>query len=78
MKFEISESTVAAASECRKGHACLGTHAKDLCKVEHCVDGKLHFVRCRHHDACGYQRSFGSGAFCACPVRQELFNKYGL
>lgn len=76
MQFEISEKCVAAAHECKKGHSCLRSHAKDLCPVERCVDGKVHFIHCRHPDTCGFQQRFGDSVFCACPVRKELFNKY--
>ena len=76
MQFEICDALMAEAHACRRAHVCLRSHAKDLCRVEHCVDGKVHFVVCREHDTCAYQRSFGESVFCDCPVRKELFNKY--
>jgi len=76
MKPEISDESRQAATRCAKGFACLTGDRKDLCAVETCIGEKVHFVKCLQVGNCAYQHPFGSGHFCTCPVRKELFNKY--
>ncbi len=48
----------------------------DLCTVEHCVDGRVHFIRCKNQEHCSYQLNFGDGFICTYPMRKELYNRY--
>ncbi len=76
MGFHVSDEAQDAAIKCTKGLSCLKGEEKDICPVEKCIDGKVHFVKCLNDGYCTYQHSFGDGYFCSCPVRQEIFNKY--
>lgn len=78
MDVKIDEAVVRATTHCTKGFGCLDPASQDLCQVQHCVQGKVHFVECLNVDFCNYQMSFGSGLVCNCPVRKELYNRYGL
>lgn len=78
MDIEIDESTMRAATGCTKEISCLDPSRTTLCQVKHCVQNKVHFVECLDVDYCCYKMSFGSGFVCNCPVRKEIFNRYGL
>jgi len=76
MKLHISDESLKATTHCKKAFSCLTGDRKDLCTVEQCVSEKIHFIKCLNDSFCFYRHSFGMGHFCACPTRQELFNKY--
>ncbi len=62
---------------CKKGFSCLSGNKNEICKVELNVEDKIHFVKCINNDPCNHRRSFGYSFVCLCPVRKEIFNKYG-
>jgi hypothetical protein len=70
---KIDKKTV-NSTECEKSFECL-TNQGYLCKVEHCVDGKVHFLKC-NDTVCKFKVSFGNDVFCSCPVRKEIYNLY--
>ncbi len=77
MEIHVSDEALGAATRCAKGFSCIKGEEKDLCVVEECVDGKVHFIKCKSDGACSYQQSFGfSYLICYCPVRIEIFQKY--
>ena len=76
MDIHISEEVRRTATNCKKKFSCLEEERKDLCKVENCIDGKVHFIKCLNDEYCPYKQSFGDSFFCSCPVRKEIFNKY--
>jgi len=78
MDIVVSDELLQATTNCRKGFSCLKGNSEDLCKVETCIDGKVHFIRCLNDEFCTYQHAFGVGYFCACPTRKEIYNKYNI
>jgi len=76
MDIHVSDEAQSAAINCKKGFSCSKRERKDLCVVEECINGKVHFIKCLNDGYCSYQQSFGDGFFCSCPVRKELFNRY--
>lgn len=76
MSYHVSAESQKATTGCEKGFSCLMGDRKDLCVVEACVDGKVHFIKCLNRGYCSYQQPFGMGHVCTCPTRKELFNKF--
>jgi hypothetical protein len=76
--FKVSEDTLKKTTRCKKAFSCLSGKSSDLCKVELCVDEKIHFIRCVGSEPCSYKVPFGYSYVCICPVRKELYNRYGI
>ena len=76
--YAVSEETIAGTQSCEKGFSCLKGQREDLCLVEYCVNGKVHFIKCLNEESCPYQGTFGDGVICYCPTRKELYNKHGV
>ena len=76
MHISVSDEARRAATKCEKVFSCLEGGRNDLCEVESCIDGKVHFLKCLNDSYCSYQQSFGYGVLCSCPVRMEIFNKF--
>ncbi len=75
--FEIDDKILKEASKCSYEFGCLeNENHVCLAKVNDCIDAKIHFVNCIAK-RCNYYLSFGSHVVCNCPVRKEIFNKYG-
>jgi len=76
--FIVSEETIKNTQKCHKDFSCLKGQGDDHCAVDSCINGKVHFVECLEKKYCSYQTSFGYGLICHCPVRKEIYNKYGV
>ncbi|HEY9205303.1 MAG TPA: hypothetical protein VIO58_05230 [Candidatus Methanoperedens sp.] len=76
MELAVSEDIIKKTTRCKKGFSCLSGERKDICRVELCIDDKIHFLKCSYDNFCGYQVPFGYSSVCTCPVRKELFNRY--
>ncbi len=77
MTFQVSDEIRRSASDCPKGFRCLDGVTSDMCPIEDSVGfGEVHFIECRTDGFCPYQRSFGRGWLCTCPVRKELYRVY--
>ncbi|MFZ3382993.1 MAG: hypothetical protein WA144_03615 [Candidatus Methanoperedens sp.] len=72
--IKIDENISKTASKCKKNLSCLS--GKEICKVELCIDGKIHFIKCINLEPCDYRIPFGYSFVCICPVRKEIFNLY--
>ena len=77
-RYDISEETIAETKRCEKGFACLKGQCDDLCRVESCVNGKVHFIQSMNKDYCSYRGNFGESVICYCPTRKELYNMHGV
>ena len=75
--MEIDKKTVAETLRCEKNFDCLNNDEHVYCQVESCVNKAVHFVKCPVMTPCNYKMSFGDSSICTCPVRKEIFNKYG-
>ncbi len=75
MVFKIDEDVLKNATKCKKDFSCLSGE-KELCRVELCVDNKIHFIKCVDNIPCSYRIPFGYSYVCICPVRKELHNQY--
>jgi hypothetical protein len=75
--LKISEDTLRQVTDCTNGFSCLSGESGGLCEIEQDVGGKVLFVRCMNRD-CSYRMSFGYGYICTCPVRREIYHRYGL
>jgi hypothetical protein len=50
---------------------------KNLCKVKLCIAGQAHFLKCDDRK-CKFKSFFQDETLCTCPVRQEIYNLYGI
>ena len=74
--MEIEKEILDKTVHCKKDFDCIKNN-NICCKVESCIDKKVHFVRCSEENACNYRISFGHSYICTCPTRIEIYNKYG-
>lgn len=75
MEIEISEDII-LKTKCRRECSCFNSELH-CCKIVNCVDSTVHFVEPVER-SCNYLHSFGYSYFCCCPVRKEIYRKYGL
>jgi len=78
MKFiEIDEKTLKETTKCDRDFICL-SDIRQICLINNCVAGTVHFIKCEHDVNCNYQIPFGNLFVCSCPTRKEIYNKYNL
>lgn len=77
MRLQISDAVIKSASRCDKGRACIQSAGHVYCSVAHCVMHRIHFVECLNEKPCPYKTAVERAAVCTCPVRKEVFNRYG-
>ena len=76
--MDIDKEILKKTTNCEKNFECLNNDKHIYCKVEDCVNNKVHFVKCLNVDYCVYKMSFAQSFICNCPTRKEIFNKYGI
>jgi hypothetical protein len=77
MNFDVDEAIVNSATRCDKQKACLTNEDHVYCRVEHCLMHRVHFVTCLHDEPCPYKNTVDHHTICSCPVRTEIFRRYG-
>ena len=78
MRYKIDDSIVERATKCGKDNACLKDAKHSLCPVERLAKAsEVLFVCTDGRDPCNLRVPFGQGNVCACPVRIEIFKRYG-
>lgn len=68
--IKINEDILKKTTRCKKDFSCLSGEM-ELCRVELCVDNKIHFIKCVSDEPCSYKIPFGYSFVCICPVRKE-------
>ncbi len=84
MLFQISDEARRQATECASALLCLAGskspmcgEKSPICHVDRAIEGFGLFVRTTKH-ACPYKISFGYSYICRCPVRYEIYERYGI
>ena len=78
MDIDVSDESLLRTTNCEKGFSCLKGNEADLCKVVDCIGGTIHLIECPSNLYCAYQYPRGDRHICACPVRKEIYNTYGI
>jgi hypothetical protein len=76
-RYNIPLETLMEAKKCSKHHACLTDEAYQLCGIKLSSEHHARLVCGRGAD-CPYSSSLGNKVVCTCPVRHEIFRKYGV
>lgn len=76
--FKIPANIVAEADKCRQDYGCLSGQEFGLCKPAYRQGQKTGVLICGERPNCPYSSYIGSDYVCTCPVRQEIFKKYGV
>lgn len=78
MNIEVNNDIINQTTNCTKQHACINHADYDFCKVENCINNKIHFIKCKSQSSCSYKISFGDSFVCSCPIRKEIYNRYNI
>jgi hypothetical protein len=80
MKFKVDEEIKKQTTGCTLDYACLTAGEEFLCPATGPVVGSpsyVVFIKCDKGDTCIYRSRFGNSYVCRCPVRAEIFRRYG-
>ena len=78
MKFQI-DSEIIKKTDCDKDFMCLEEEAKEnLCEIRKCLNDRYCLLKEAKFGYCVNRFSFGYSSICKCPVRIEIYNKYGI
>ena len=76
VKYEVDDTIIRSAKKCENRHACLNASIP-LCSVEHCLMHRIYYVACLSDEPCPYKKALDHSNVCTCPIRKEIFNRYG-
>lgn len=77
MRLKIDKKTLDQTTSCKWDFSCICQECPDMCKAQFSLSDKVLFVQpasCRKD--CVYLISFGFRYICACPTRNEIYQKY--
>ena len=77
-KYKIPIEIIAEANKCRQNPGCLSDPDFELCKPTYKQGVRVGVLVCGYKADCPYSSHIGSEYVCTCPVRQEIFRKYGV
>lgn len=77
MLFQIDPDTVKRTSKCGCEFECLSKNIAPQCKVECCFKEDYAFLKDCRNNACTYLIPYGASFICSCPIRCEIYRKYG-
>lgn len=75
-KFEI-DPKIFEKTACDKGFSCL-SDTPLYCSVLATLGHAMVKLECRQRLDCRHNKSYGALQACTCPVRHEIFTKYGM
>lgn len=86
MPYKVDEEILKLATRCGRNFMCLSDDSPDICGVLRAVGTQLVITNCTEHCAmCRYCLPFNpvesqgkTESFCTCPVRIELYKRYGI
>jgi hypothetical protein len=78
LDYSVSKSVLAEAQLCPRGFLCLSDGEGHVRQAVRLVPGDGVFVPGTQEVDCPYAEKCADGVQCSCPVRIELFRKYGL
>ena len=76
--MKIDGEIIKETTECEKNFVCLSGKNNIYCGVEACISNDIHFVNCKSKDYCSYKMFIGKSIICKCPIRKEIYNKFGI
>ena len=79
MEIQVDLRIAAQARRCKQQLVCLSGDLEGLCKVKDIAVDVLYLVEGMEKQGCGYQVPFGQDTIvCLCPVRREIYKRYGI
>jgi hypothetical protein len=78
MEVKIDSETVGRATQCNKKYQCLEDEKRHVCPPDYQIPEDGLFIRRLSMDDCPYVIPFGNSHVCDCPVRVELYSRYGI
>jgi hypothetical protein len=78
VKIAVSANVIERTTRCQRQFSCLSGAVESLCEVEYVVVGELYCLKRTSWRGCSYERRFGDTFLCICPVRQEIYDRYGV
>lgn len=75
VKYNISQEILDLAKNCDKNFACLAESDNPSCKIASCIN-EVYFLE-KLERVCPFNMHFGNNVICNCPVRLEIYRKYG-
>lgn len=78
MPLKISDTIRNVTKRCQRSFGCLDNEKLDMCTIERCIEGNGCYLKNPIFPDCNYQISLVNSAICSCPVRSELYKKYGI
>jgi hypothetical protein len=77
MVYQISEAAKKRAAKCPYNFEGLNSEKWDTCSIEKELSGALLIKDISKHKFCNYFLYFGSRHICICPIRYEIYKRYG-
>jgi len=80
MKIEVNENVIDKTTHCDHDFLCLSDEWKQCGIVKALIADNLLYVDFDwgQRRNCSYMVSFGSGYYCTCPIRIEIYKRYGI
>ena len=76
--LNIDADAFCKAAECQKEHDCLWDGARELCSLKCLSLDRFCCLKESCDPSCIYCTVLDNQSYCGCPVRVEIYKKYGV
>jgi hypothetical protein len=79
MPFTVSEEVVRETTYCKYKFRCMSDEVHKMCPVDDFQESsQMLFILSGNGDSCPYHVELSNAVVCVCPVRKELYIRYGI
>jgi hypothetical protein len=76
--MKIDREVREATHNCHTDFSCLMKEGYAVCKAESLIGKTVLFIKREYGRECSHRIIYGNSVICSCPVRKEIFTRYGI
>jgi hypothetical protein len=78
MELFVNDDIKQSVKLCYKHFACLNGKKENMCNVISTLNTYELYVYCKRNSLCTYKHLLNERILCTCPIRIEIYCKYGI
>jgi hypothetical protein len=78
MELFVNDDIKQSVKLCINHHACLNGKKQNICNVISTLNTYELYVYGKGNSHCNYKHPLNERFLCTCPMRMEIYNKYGI
>ena len=78
MELFVNDDIKQSVKLCNNHYSCLNGKNENICNVISTLNAYELYVYCKSNSDCNYKHHLNERILCTCPIRIEIYCKYGI